>query len=210
MTAKIALVLLVLPLIMLVNTGCNDEWFPEDQWPLITHWEHSENLTVNVDLIKPYGIPQLKIPNRQIDMIIDVRSFHAEQPYNVWIFLQHVEQDITFYSNNLPAYSTKNLLGITETHYEERIYPSYVIDSGTPPQGIGQMELFFTPEYFPLTLSEWIGFSINPDTGATLIDYVVDRYVYEFRVVVEDQDGRSDTFEFDVISELKIDDSNDN
>ncbi len=201
-SAKYALILLVIPFLMAFNTGCNDEWGPEDKWPKITHWEHNENFDVTLKILKPFGIPQLKLPNRTVNMKIQVRSFHADQEYTVRVFLEQVDWMYTAYSNNAPAGTTSVGLPVTGIYWDDAVVGTVI--SGKPPQGTAELEFFFEPSYFPLAIDDWLSYTQDPVSGAMDIDWVTDRYIYHFICVIEDKDGRTDSFGFTVISELIV------
>ncbi len=193
-----ALVILLIPLVM----GC--QITPEDKWPLITHWETTANFDVTLKLGEALGIPQLTIPDRTIGLTIDVQSFNANQGFDVTIFLERIDRGYTVYNQAMmPGDSFQQSLPITEIFHEGPVFGTYL--SGNSPQGVTELVMTVYPDYFPLSISDWIDYETNPDTGALEgINSVTDRFIYLFRVVVKDQGGRSDSFTFDVYSNLKI------
>ena len=195
---KYVLLLLVLPVLMALNLGCNNAFGPDDKWPVIVGWDHSEKFDVTLKIIKPYGIPQLEVPNRQIDLGVQVRSYHATQPYTIRVFLKGVEEDVTLYADNLPAANTVRNWPITEVATFDDYVGTYVANSGNKPQGVGQLTFSVVPDFFPTAVSDWV--RVDMQTGTIL--EVSDRYIYNFLVVIEDSDGRTDSFCFNVISKL--------
>jgi len=203
---KYGLVLLVLPVMMAMTVGCNNEMWPDDKWPQVVTWEHTENFDVTVELIKPFGVPQLTVPDRRVDVTCQVRSYHALQAYTIRVFLTGICESVTSYNNNLPVGSQKFELDIAETGVRDNVIGTYIAGSGNLPQGVAEIAFFFEPVYFPLDVTDWIRLGVDPDTGALFLESTSDRFIYHYRIVIEDQDGRTDTFEFDVVSQLKVED----
>jgi len=194
---RFALVLLLIPLVM----GC--QITPEDKWPLITCWEVTADFDVTLTIEQTLGIPQLKIPDRTIALTIDVQSFNANQGFDITIFLERVDKQYTEFAGSLPGGSDTESLPITEIFHESPVFGTYL--SGRSPQGVTELKLTLYPCFFPLSVSDWIDYNTDPDTGAYLgLNSISDRFIYLFRVVVKDQGGRSDSFTFDVYSNLKI------
>jgi len=201
---KYGLLLLVLPVLMALNMGCNNAFGPDDQWPVIVSWKHSENFDVTLKIIKPYGIPQLIVPNREIDLTFYVRSYHATQPFTVRVFLKGVEQEVTLYNDNLPGGPAIRNLPITEIAVFDNYVGTYVAGSGNKPQGVAELKFGVIPDFFPVNVSDWVQIDTDDETGAVSIAEITERYIYNFLVVVEDSEGRTDTFCFNVISKLIV------
>jgi hypothetical protein len=198
---RYALILLLVPLFIL-NVGC--EITPEDQWPVITSWDVSANYDVTLTIVKPYGIPQLTVPDRNIKITVDVRTYNASQAWDARIFLESVDQVYTQYENNLPGSQYQTTLPVTENYRIEGVAGDYVANSGKPPQGVVELVLNWAPQFFPLSVNDWLIYSTDQTTGGLVVDKISDRYVYRFRVILFDQGGRSDSFTFDVYSILKV------
>lgn len=196
LTAGLALVLILIPFL----ASC--EFRPEDKWPNITTHEVTANFDVTLEILEAIGAPRLTIPDRNVDLSIDIVTYHMNQEWTVKVFLYNVNQVVTFYESNLPSGTVHNSLPISETHRLDQVNGS-VIGGGHPPQGTTRLSLAYTPDFFPTALSDWIMYTIT-DEGKLQIEYIVDRYIYYYRVIVEDSEGRSDTFHYSIISELII------
>ena len=204
---KYTLVLLVLPLMLMLTVGCNDLVGPEDKWPDIISWTHTENFDVVVDILQPYGIPQLTVPDRTVEVTTQIRSYHALQEYTIRIVLTGITETITMYENNLPAASQCFFIPYSEVHYEDSVIGSYLIGSGQPPQGVSEFLFYYDPGWFPTAVGDWIRLGTDTETGATYIASVTERYQFHYRVIFEDPDGRTDTYDYCIMSELKVSDS---
>lgn len=194
LTAGLALVLILIPFI----ASC--EIRPEDKWPNITTHEVAANFDVTLEILEAIGAPRLTIPDRTVDLSIDIVTYHTNQKFTVKIFLYEVVQTVTFYESNLPTNTVCVSLPITEVHRADEVTGT-VLGGGHPPQGKTQLRLFYTPDFFPTALSDWISYSI---TDKIQINWITDRYTYNYRVIVEDAEGRSDTFDYSIISQLII------
>ncbi len=195
--ARLALILVLVPFLL----SC--EITPEDKWPEIVDTEINANLNVTLELLEGFGIPQIKVPNRQIEAKVTVRTYHGNQPWTVHVVLDGVRVDKTFYEGLIPTQTLQYAVPVTETFLWENYTGSY-LGGGHPPQGNVLLTLTFEPDYFPVYLSDWISFDIDPDTGGLTINWINDRYYYDFVVIIEDAEKRSDTFDFTLISELII------
>jgi hypothetical protein len=193
--AGLALVLIVVPFLV----SC--EIRPEDKWPNITTYAVTANFDVKLEILKAIGAPRLTIPDREVDLSIDIVTYNANQKFTVKIFLYDVIQQVTYYEANLPTDTVYFALPITETHRIDQVTGSY-LGGGHPPQGKTQLNLFYTPGFFPTELADWINYDVIG--GMIQINWITDRYIYYYRVIVEDAEGRSDTFAYSVISELII------
>ena len=198
LTAGLALVLILVPFL----ASC--EIRPEDKWPNITDHEVTADFDVTLELLEQIGVPTLKIPNREVELTIDLVTYHMNQGFTVKIFLYEVAQVITYYEDNLPGDTTSGVLPVSEVHRRDNVIGSD-IGGGHPPQGTTQLSLKYTPCFFPDALGDWISYSIS-DQGGFQINWITDRYIYYYRVIVEDAEGRSDTFTYQIISELIIED----
>jgi len=192
--------LILLPLWLI---GCDDGDIiaPDDKWPVLLNCTQTSNLDVNLTIVEGYGIPQLKVNNRTIAFTVDVRSYHVSQEWQVYLFLEGVTQKLTVYTDNLPGQQVKGTLPITEAVYYDHVIGTYL--GGTPPGGTIQLSLTFDPGWFPTAVPDWINYEIDPEVGL-IIYSVTDSYTYNFRVVVEDLDGRTDSKTFSAVSTLNI------
>jgi hypothetical protein len=64
---------------------------------------------------------------------------------------------------------------------------------GSPPQGVTEIKFSFKPEWFPTTYGDWVNGTV-----------VSDKYVYYFVVIIEDMEGRTDSWDFSVTSTLTM------
>lgn len=200
---KIGIIILTL-LFPLFLFGCDDEFVQsEDRWPTIVNWDVTSNLTVKLDILEGFGIPRLEVANRTIGMTVDVKSYHVSQEWTIYAFLESVTKQVSLYSNNLPGASVNQTLPVTEIFHFKNVTGTYL--GGTPPGGTVQFALTMEPEWFPLSVSDWVSYEIDEEAGL-IINSVTDRYIYNFRLVVEDLDGRSDTTTFAAVSPLEVSD----
>jgi hypothetical protein len=205
-TLKIGFIILTL-LFPLFLFGCDDNFIePDDKWPVITDWEVTSNLTVKLEILKGYGIPRLEVANRTIGFTLDIRSYSVSREWTVYAFLESVTKEYSLYTDNLPGAQVDEVLPITEAFVWDHITGEYL--GGTPPGGTIQLTLTMDPEWFPLSVPDWIDYDVDPELGL-VIHSITDRYKYNFRIVVEDLDGRSDTTSFSVISPIEIKNAND-
>lgn len=198
--ARVALVLLVI--MLPVMAGC--QFTPEDKWPVVTYTNVAADFTVTLEIEKTYGIPRLTIPSPAVATTIGVRTYRMNQPWRVDFVLERVKQVLTVYNEfGLPQAQYEVALPVTEIHRFDSVLGTPQ-PGGHPPQGTTELGLNFSVDWFPLGLEDWIQYGIDPVTGAFKIYWITDRYIYYFRAVVEDMDGRTDTFHFEIYSELVI------
>lgn len=182
---KLAFLLILIPFLM----GCNIK--PEDKWPVIVSDNVDANFTVVMTIPEDFPVPFFTIGKDTVDMTIGIRTFNANQGWNVKIILEDVIVYATDWADlTLPIDSVGNL-GVTETLRLERIVGDYI--SGNPPQGITEIRFYFTPSWLPLTYNDWIQGTVK-----------VDRYEYFYVLIIEDMGGLTDSFEFIIVSTLVI------
>lgn len=184
--AIFALLIILLPLV----TGC--ELKPEDQWPVIAGQTLSANFTINVSQSAELGIIQFKVARDFFDLSLDIRSFNANQGFDVKLILQSIDWYFTDYSNpNLPMSYGATLPMEPGTTRFENLFGEYI--GGTPPQGTTRIKFTVFPGWFPTTFADWV-------SGTAIID----KYVYNYIVIIEDMDGRTDSWEFFITSTLAL------
>jgi hypothetical protein len=198
--ARYALLLLLVPLLFF---GC-DRVGPEDKWPVITYYEIQGNPNVTLEFVEGLGVPRFTIANRTVDLIVDVRSFNAGQEWTVTTFLEGVTRKYTNYEDNLPNGSYTSDIAATSIYRADHLTGEY--QGGVPPQGTMRLTMRLYLDWFPETVDDWISYTIDPETGDFIIHWISDQFVYHFRMVVEDLEGRSDTISFDLYSILNIED----
>jgi len=182
--------------------GCN-RIGPEDKWPVVSNVTINANLNVTLEFIDVIGAPRITVPNRTVGVQLDVRSFNAGQEWKVTTFLESVDRYWTTYEDNLPQISHHENIDILGSYYSDHIVGSY--QGGLPPQGTARLTVQLYLDWFPEATSDWIAYTIDGE-GNFQMQWLTDRYVYHFRSVVEDLEGRSDTFDFDLYSILIIND----
>ncbi len=196
--ARYSLFLLLIPLLLF---GC-DRIGPEDKWPVVANVTVNANPNVTLEFIEGIGAPRLTVGNRNVEVQLDVRSFNAGQEWKVTTFLERVDRYWTTYDDNLPEASFSQKIAILESFYTDHIVGSY--QGGLPPQGTVRLTVHLALGWFPECIDDWISYSIIEDKF--VIHWLTDRYVYYFRTVVEDLEGRSDTFTFELYSILIVED----
>ena len=181
--AGFVLILIIVPLLM----GC--ELTPEDKWPVLVDEIVDADFTVSVTEIEDLGLLQFKVVKERVDLTLDIRTFNANQGFKVEIILQDIQQNFTDYTNPTAPVSYSALMGFIETFKRVSVTGEYI--DGSPPQGVTELTLYFTPSWFPVTFTDWINGAI-----------ITDSYIYYFLVIIEDMDGRTDSFEFQLTSRL--------
>ncbi|MCX6646499.1 MAG: hypothetical protein NTY09_09100 [bacterium] len=184
--AIFALLIILIPLL----TGC--ELKPEDHWPVLTAETVSADFTINVTLIEELGIIQFQVANDHADLDLDIRSYNANQGWDVKVILQSIDK----YSTNwaIPTSPTsygESLPMDPSTTRFENIIGEYI--DGKPPQGTSRIKFSVYPGWFPTTFEDWV-------QGST----ITDSYVYNYMVIIEDMDGRTDSWEFSISSTLAM------
>jgi len=74
---------------------------------------------------------------------------------------------------------------------------TYVQGSGKPPWGVTTLEYFFYVDWLPTLVSDWY-----ISTAKTI--FQTTRYIYNYRVIIKDAGGRTDSFNFTVNSLLLL------
>lgn len=169
--ARFAFVLILIPFLL----GC--ELKPEDKWPVIAGEAVDANFTITVTIIEDMGIMQFSVVKDHIDMTLDIRSYNANQGYDVKVILTDIVK--------CPGGS----LGMTETARFEDLIGTYI--DGKPPQGVSRIGFSVYPGWFPLSLTDWFD-GVN----------ITSSYTYYYIVIIEDMDGRTDSWEFQIRSTL--------
>lgn len=182
---KLAFLLILIPFLM----GCNIK--PEDQWPVIVNENIDANFTVIMTIPEALPIPFLTIAKDTVDMTIDIRSYNANQGWDVKVVLEDIIVYATDWGDLTLPIDSIGKLGITETYRIENVIGNYI--SGNPPQGITEIKLYFTPSWLPLSFNDWIQGTIK-----------VDRYEYYYILIIEDMGGLTDSWEFVIVSTLVI------
>lgn len=210
-TLFIGLLILMIPFLM----GCNDLVQPDDKYPVITNWNiNPTSLYVTVvgppDYVLPHIIP---VPNPpRVDVTVDIRTYNANQQFTAKVVIERLTRELVYEDPASPTGTTWfeedypfDQFGMpvdnpiddphgdpTETFIWDGLIGTYVANSGAPPQGVVEIKFFFEPSYFPVFLSDWI--FTHPDYPGLTVQ--VNRYKYNFKVILEDAGGRSDTFKF--------------
>jgi len=199
-TARYALFLSVFILIPWL-IGCESVIEPQDKWPVITDWEleYAYDVTLKLDK-KTYFPKELILPDDyNTYLTMNVRTYHTGQAFTYKLILERVIGDITELDLvNGAFYTSVEGLLITETARIDHVLGTYVAGSGHPPQGVTELSVFWEPGWFPTSLPYW--YETTPN-GIILHN----RYVWNYTGVLEDADGRSDTFSFNLIANLKVD-----
>jgi len=140
------------------------------------------------------GVPTITWPKSWFaDMKVDVRTYNANQAFKATIILDSIWREGIY----LP---TGDVIGgyllpddFTKPDIIDRMQGSYVADSGNPPQGISELSFSFLPRFFPDSMVAWFD-------GSNLFLH----YILNFKVVIEDAGGRTDTFDLRLDSNLII------
>jgi len=175
---------------------------PEDKWPVIVGKTTPNNITVTMELGGILGII-VNIPDFTFEIKTNVRTYHANQDFTVRIWLMEVVEYYTPYLDNLPLGTQCRSQPSDWSYAWSPVEGRYI--SGTPPQGI--VELAVKPDWVPVpgSVADWVEYERDPDTNALTLKSVTQKYVYHFRVLVEDAAGRSDSFTFEWTATLKLD-----
>lgn len=171
--ARFAFVLILIPLLL----GC--ELKPEDKWPVIAGEAVNADFTIKLTMSEDLGIMQFSVAKDHVDVTLDIRSYNANQGYDVKVILTDIVK--------CPGGS----LGMTGTARFEDLIGTYI--DGKPPQGVSRIGFTFYPPWFPLSLADWFD-GVNITNG----------YTYFFIVIIEDMDGRTDSWEFQVSCTLAL------
>lgn len=182
---KLAFLLILIPFLM----GCNIK--PDDKWPVIVSDTIDANFTVIMTIPEDFPIPFFTISKDTVDMTIGIRTYNANQGWDVKIILENIIKHSTDWENLATPIDYVSNLGLSETLRLDNITGEYI--SGNPPQGITEIRFYFTPGWLPLTYNDWI-------QGTTMVD----RYEYFYVLIIEDMGGLTDSWEFIIVSTLII------
>jgi hypothetical protein len=196
---KFALVGLLIPLIALLSS-CNVG--PPDKWPDIITW----NLAYNYDTTLSFndaGLPTFSQIDPTADVNIQVRTFNVNQDFRISLSLDRAEEFVQVFDGNLiPIGSTTRVYQLNERHIVNPAIGTYVPGSGHPPQGITELGLFFEPE---LVGKERLLVIQDPFTGSVQSIELTMKLTMYYTIIVEDLDGRTDSFEANFVSDTIID-----
>ncbi len=193
--ALLALIVLIVPMLV----GC--EITPQDKWPTITNWATTEDKKVVLTIDLTTLIPTLNLPPSGVDVIADVRTYHTNQYFTCIILTESWSRNKTVFVGGIPAGSVTNSWLGGPQFRKERVQGTYVCDSGKPPQGTTRLALGMCYPV-PAGIQDWIGYHI--EGGRPVLDYLGERYTYNLRYLLEDAEGRSDTFTFSFSIELEL------
>ena len=195
----------------------NDPLQPEDRYPVVTNWAViPTNLDINVDTT-PLGY-LLTIPDRSLKVTVNIRTYNANQQFTAHVILERMTRDFEIIDMVTGAveegaedypfdkFGTPTDEPINDPHGDpteqidwDGLIGTYVANSGTPPQGVVEIKFFFIPKYLPMWSSDWYV------TSGTLVK-VTSHYEYNFKVIMEDMGGRTDSFDIPIGSTLIISD----
>jgi hypothetical protein len=179
--------------------GCQIE--PEDKWPVVVGYETPAGITVTLKTVEVIGAV-IEVPDFTFEVTSQVRTYNANQDFTITLFLTDVAEIYTPYVGGLPmasqAVSHPSDLQCTSDH----VHGTYL--SGTAPQGI--VELVTSPEAIPVpgSVADWVHYYKNEENKVVLLS-ITQQYAYHFRYIVEDAEGRSDSFTFTWTVDIKID-----
>ncbi len=182
---KLAFLLILIPYLM----GCNIK--PQDQWPVIAYEEIDANFTVVMTIPEDFPIPFFSIAKDSVDMTIGIRSYNANQGWDVKVVLEDIIVHTTDWADLSAPIDGISNLGTSETYRIENVIGEY--KGGNPPQGISEIKLYFTPCWLPLSFNDWFQGTVK-----------VDRYEYYYVLIIEDMGGLTDSWEFVIVSTLVI------
>lgn len=204
--------ILLLIVIMPILVSCNIQ--PEDKWPVITDWKCTGDLDVVFFTSDSIGIPQVSIANPRISVEVKVRTYNVNQDFTAKIVLErlrweffeiHPETgDILSFEEDYPFDSMAMTFDnpIDDPHGDpteiieiKGIKGTYVANSGQPPWGETRLSFFFEPVWRPTLPIDWVGIDTK-----TQLQYTTLRYVFLFKVIIQDAGGRTDSFKFQMTS----------
>lgn len=182
---KLAFLLILIPFLM----GCNIK--PEDKWPYIEYEVVDADFTVIMTIPEDFPVPFLSISKDYVDMTIGIRSYNANQGFDIKVILEDVIVYATDWADLAAPVDLITHLGLTETFNIENVVGEYI--DGNPPQGTSEIKFYFTPEWLPQSYNDWIQGTVK-----------VDRYEYFYVFIVEDMGGLTDSWDFIIVSILII------
>lgn len=207
---RLSLLLLLVPLLM----SCSIE--PQDKWPVITDWTVTPG-NLNVELVGPpdYALPHIIVPEPQLKLEVTVRTYNANQTFTARVMIERIrrefwlidpltgalladgEEDYPFDYFTTPVDEPVDFPhgDPTEPIVWDGLKGEYVSGSGEPPWGETKISFFVRPNWFPIWKQDWLDYDphyqLNKETN---------RYMYLFKVIMEDSGGRTDTFSFELHS----------
>ncbi len=195
---KIAYMVLLLVIVPLLGS-C--EVTPQDKWPVIVTYATPEGVICTLKIEETLGIPYIEYTLPELIVETDVRTYHSTQDFTVRIWQTDITRTMTMYEGGLPV-GTVCLVMPTDIRYEEdHIKGEYI--SGDPPQGIVRLKLGLSDFPVPGSVTDWIDYE-QLETGGLALESITYQYVYHYRYMLEDAEGRTDTFEFSITIDLKF------
>lgn len=192
--AILGLIILLIPFVV----GC--EVGPEDKWPVVVGWTIESNLDVAAEQSEDFGIISLKLGSDTVKTTIQVRTYNVNQDFKFTFLLERLSSSTTEYAGGFPTDTI--IADKTFSEFYTIEHQKGTFKSGKQPQGIVEFALSFKPQFNFESIGNWLNTVDDPELGT--IFYVTDYYDFRYRVIVEDADGRTASFYFDVTSKLLV------
>lgn len=195
---KIAYMVLLLVIVPILG-GC--EITPDDKWPVIVTYATPDGVICTLKIEETLRIPYIEYTLPELIVETDVRTYHSTQDFTVKIWQTEISQTMTLYEKGLPV-GTVCVVMPTDLRYEyDHVKGEYI--SGDPPQGIVRLKLCLGDFPVPGSVTDWVDYELVEEVGLVL-ESITYQYVYHYRYMLEDAEGRTDTFTFSITIDLKF------